>query len=71
MSSSGLNSHYHTAPADARRAHRRAVKPAALLSVLAAVFLTPPAARAGEPSPWTFQASLYGLAVGMGITFRF
>ena len=56
---------FQTAPADPRRVRRRAIKQTALLTVLAAASLAPPAARAGEADKWTFDVSLYGLAVGM------
>ena len=41
------------------------MKHAALLSLLAAVLLAGPAARTSETNKWTFDVSLYGLAVGM------
>jgi hypothetical protein len=41
------------------------MKDTALLALLTATLLAPPDASAGEPSKWTFDASLYGLAVGM------
>lgn len=41
------------------------MKHTALLSLLTSVLLSPPAVSAGEGNPWTFDVSLYGLAVGM------
>jgi hypothetical protein len=41
------------------------MKHTALLTALAAGLLAPLAARAGEPSKWSFDASLYGLLPGM------
>ena len=41
------------------------MKHTALLSLFAAALLAPPAAGASETNKWTFDLSLYGLAVGM------
>jgi hypothetical protein len=65
MSSSNDNTHCHTTPADPRRPGRCALISTALLTVLAAVLLAAPAARAGETNKLTFAISIYGLAVGM------
>ncbi len=37
----------------------------ALSTIIATALLASPVANAGEPGKWTFDASLYGLAVGM------
>jgi hypothetical protein len=41
------------------------MKPTTLLSLLAAILLASPIARADEPNKWAFDVSLYGLAAGM------
>ena len=65
MSLTTPNSDFPAAPADPRRVGRRAMQQTALLTLLAAALLAPPAARAGEADKWTFDVSLYGLAAGM------